>query len=546
MGEGGLITSVELTLFWMLVAIAIVAAATKYIRLPYTVALVVAGLVLALVPGTPTIELTPELIVAVFLPTLVFEAAYNLNYTHLRENLRPITILAIPGVLLTATVVAVVVHVGGGFDWPLAFLFGAIVSATDPISVVAIFRELGAPTRLRTILEGESLFNDGTAIVLFRLILGILLAGTFDPVASAVQFVVVVAGGLLLGLVLGYAFSYILGRVNDYLLETVLTIVLAYGTYFLAELAGVSGVIAIVAAGLLVGNYGQRVALSPSSKIAVGLSWELFGFLANSLIFLFVGLHLKVTHFGDSLGAAILAIGAVLLSRALVVGLTGGLVRSLGRDRPLPLRWQVVLTWGGLRGALSLALALSIPFSVGPPRETILAMTFSVILFSLLVEGLTMKPLLRRLGLVRDRGALAEYEATQAQLRMARAALNALEAQSRRGGVGPQAAGELRVEYQAREEALQGRLSQLNIAHTALGDQALVAQRRALLQVEKSVLRDLYAQGEIGEDTLRELTGALDLRLHELDDERTPDLGRPSGAMTPPDPLSGDPAPLPH
>jgi CPA1 family monovalent cation:H+ antiporter len=173
-------------------------------------------------------------------------------------------------------------------------------------------------------------------------------------------------------------------------------------------------------------------------------------------------------------------------------------------------------------------------------------MTFSVILFSLLVEGLTMKPLLRRLGLVRDRGALAEYEATQAQLRMARAALNALEAQSRRGGVGPQAAGELRVEYQAREEALQGRLSQLNIAHTALGDQALVAQRRALLQVEKSVLRDLYAQGEIGEDTLRELTGALDLRLHELDDERTPDLGRPSGAMTPPDPLSGDPAPLPH
>ncbi len=547
MDEGGLITSVELTLFWMLVAIAIVAVATKYIRLPYTVALVVAGLVLALVPGTPTIELTPALIVAVFLPTLIFEAAYNLNYTHLRENLRPITILAIPGVLLTATVVAAVLHFVGGFTWPLAFLFGAIVAATDPVSVVAIFRELGAPTRLRTILEGESLFNDGTAIVLFRLILGILLAGTFDPAASALQFVVVVGGGLLLGLVLGYAFSYLLSRIHDYLLETVLTIVLAYGTYFLAELAGVSGVIAVVAAGVLVGNYGQRVALSPSSKIAVGLSWELFGFLANSLIFLFVGLHLKFTHFGDSLGAAIMAVGAVLLSRTVVVGLTGVLVRSLHRDRPLPLRWQAVLIWGGLRGALSLALAHSIPVSVGPDRETILAMTFSVILFSLLVEGVTMKPLLRRLGLVRDTGALAEYEATQAQLRTVRAALNALEAQSRRGGVGPEAASELRAEYQAREVTLRERLSQLDIVHTTLRDRALVGQRRGLLQVEKSVLRDLHAQGEIGEDTLRELTGALDLRLRDLDDETEPERVPPHNeTRIPPEPPSGDPSLRPH
>jgi CPA1 family monovalent cation:H+ antiporter len=173
-------------------------------------------------------------------------------------------------------------------------------------------------------------------------------------------------------------------------------------------------------------------------------------------------------------------------------------------------------------------------------------MTFSVILFSLLVEGVTMKPLLRRLGLVRDGGALAEYEATQAQLRTARAALNALEAQSRRGGVGSEAAGELRAEYQAREAALQGRLSQLNIAHTTLRDQAQMAQRRALLQVEKSVLRDLYAQGEISEDTLRELTGALDLRLHELDDAQVPEREPPPRATTrPPEPPSGDPAPLP-
>jgi CPA1 family monovalent cation:H+ antiporter len=535
-----LITSVELTLFWMLVAVAVVAVVTKRIRLPYTVALVVAGLIIAVVPGTPTIELTPELIVAVFLPTLIFEAAYNLDFSHLRENLRAITILAIPGVLLTATIVAALVHFVGGFAWPVAFLFGAIVSATDPVSVVAVFKELGAPTRLRTILEGESLFNDGTSIVFFNLIVGIVLAGTLNIAASLTQFAVVVVGGLLLGLVLGYAFSYLLSHINDYLLETVLTIVLAYGTYFLAELVHVSGIIAIVAAGLLVGNYGQRVALSPSSKLAVGLSWELFGFIANSLIFLFVGLHLKSTRVEDPYVLVAVAIAAVLLSRGLVVGLVGAALRLLRLDRPLPLRWQAILAWGGLRGALSLALALSIPFSVGARREEILVMTFGVILFSLLVQGLTMKPLLQRLQLVRPAGALAEYERTQAELRTTRAALNTLQAASQRGQVGPDVVAELHSEYQAREESLRERLSHLNIEHAALRDQAVVTERRALLLVEKSVLRDLYTRGEISEDTLRELNGALDLRLHELDDG-LPDEAAPPA---PPD-RAATPAPTP-
>ena len=538
-----LITSVELTVFWMLVAVAVVAVVTKRIRLPYTVALVVAGLILALVPGTPSIELTPELIFAVFLPTLIFEAAYNLDFRHLRENLRPITILAIPGVLLTASVVAVLVHYGGGLDWPLAFLFGAIVSATDPVSVVAVFRELGAPTRLRTILEGESLFNDGTAIVVFRLILGIILAGQFNIATSLLEFAVVVTGGLVVGLVLGYAFSYLLGRINDYLLETVLTIVLAYGTYFLAELIHVSGIIAIVAAGLLVGNYGQRVALSPSSKIAVGLSWELLGFIANSLIFLFVGLQIKATKFENDLGVVAVAIAAVLLSRVLVVGLTGVVLRLLRRDRPLPVSWQAVLVWGGLRGAVSLALALSIPLSLEPERERILVMTFGVILFSLLVEGLTMKPLLQRLRLVRQSGALTEYEATQAQLRAARAAIHALEAGGHRGRVAPDVVAELRQEYQEREQALAEHLSHLNLEHGALREQAVTTERRALLQVEKSILRELFTQGAINEETLRELTAAVDLRLHELDSAGS-SVGergttRPDRAPGP-DPLPGD------
>ena len=514
-----LITGAEITIFWMLVAVAVVAIVTKRIRMPYTVALVVAGLTLALVPGTPSIMLTPELILAVFLPTLIFEAAYNLDFRHLRENLRPITILAIPGVLLTVSIVAVLMHFVGGFDWPVAFLFGAIVSATDPVSVVAVFKQLGAPTRLRTILEGESLFNDGTAIVVFRLILGIILAGQFNIATSLLEFAVVVAGGLILGLVLGYAFSYVLGRINDYLLETVLTIVLAYGAYFLAELIHVSGIIAVVAAGLLVGNYGQQVALSPSSKIAVGLSWELFGFIANSLIFLLVGLQIKATNFEDDLGIVVVAIAAVLLARLLVVGLTGAVLRLWRRDRPLPFSWQAVLIWGGLRGALSLALALSIPLSLGAERERILVMTFGVILFSLLVGGLTMKPLLQRLRLVRQSGALTEYESTRALLRATRAAIHALEAGGHRGRLAPDVVAELHEEYQAREQALADYLGHLDIAHSALREQAVTTERRALLQVEKSTLRELFTQGEINEETLHQLTAAVDLRLHELDSE---------------------------
>jgi CPA1 family monovalent cation:H+ antiporter len=512
-----LITSIELTLFWMLVAVVVVALITKRIRLPYTVALVIAGLLIAVVPGTPHIDLTPELIVAVFLPTLIFEAAYNLNYTHLRENLRPITILAIPGVLLTASIVALLLHVAAGFDWPIAFLFGAIVSATDPVSVVAVFKEVGAPTRLRTLLEGESLFNDGTSIVVFNLILGIILAKEFDLAASLAQFVIVVAGGLILGVVMGFAFSALLRQVDDYLIEIVLTIILAYGTYFLAEVLGVSGVIAIVAAGLMAGNYAQRVAFSPSSRIAVGLSWDFFGFVANSLIFLFVGLQIKDAHFENSIPLVGLAIAAVLLSRGLVVGLTSLVLRLLRIDRPLPWSWQTVLVWGGLRGALSLALALSIPSALGSPRESILVMTFGVILFTLLVQGLTIKPLLRRLHLLGQAGDLTEYESTQAQLRAIRAALNSLESRGRAGQIAPDIVTELRDEYQGRLETLRDHISHLNVQNTAFREHALVAERRTLLQVEKSTLRDLLTRGEISEDSARELTTGIDQQVYELD-----------------------------
>ena len=518
-----LVGSIELTVFWLLVIVAVVALLTKRIRVPYTVALVVAGLVLAVFPGTPKLRLTPELIVAVFLPVLVFEAAYNLNFRALRETVRPIVILAVPGVILTATLVALLIHFAGGFGWALAFLFGAIVAATDPISVVAIFRDVGAPVRLRAILEGESLFNDGTAIVVFSLILGVIGAGEFHALDSIERFLLVVVGGAAIGLLLGYGFSFLLSQVDDYLIETVLTLLLAYGSYFIAEQLGVSGIIAIACAALLVGNYAQRVALSPTSQIAVGLSWQFFGFIANSLIFLAVGLQVDATLLVRDWPLLLLAVASVLVARGVVVGVFGGLLRLLRVPDVAPASWLPVLVWGGLRGAVSLALALSVPAFIGstgtpfPERNTILVMTFGVILFSLLVQALTMRPLLTRLRLTATSGELGEYERLQALLRATREALHALEVEGTRGEITPDNYDELRADYEERRRLLLDRLRDLHVPDHTRREQALRAERRGLLQVERSTWRDMLAAGEIGDDTYQELIADVDRRRDQLD-----------------------------
>jgi monovalent cation:H+ antiporter, CPA1 family len=522
MDHGGIIGSSAITVFWMLVAVAAVAILTKRVRLPYTVALVIAGLIIAFVPGAPTVDLTPDLILAVFLPTLIFEAAYNLHFGHLRENLRTITALAIPGVLLTAGIVAVLMHVAIGLDWLVALLFGAIVAATDPVSVVATFKELGAPARLRTIIEGESLFNDGTALVLFRLLLGIAVASSFDSAASAGQFVLVIAGGLLLGVAGGYLVVQLMRRFDDYLVETTLTVILAYGSYFLAEELQVSGVIAVVAAALVVGNYGQRVSLSPTSRMAVGLSWEFFGFLANSLIFLFVGLQVRNARMLESILPISVAILAVLLARAVTVGLVGALMRGLRLDRPLPWRWQALLVWGGLRGSLSLAMALSLPYGLGGAgsrlRDELLVLTFGVILFTLLAQGLTLRPLLTRLGLVEFDRQRQQYERVQAGLRATRAALDTLDRQVKSGAVTPRIARDLRPEYERREAALLAELDACQISDDALREQELRAARRRLLIAERAALRRLFIEGGVDDDTYRDLGSDVDARIVALDD----------------------------
>lgn len=389
------------TLLELLLAVLAIAVITKRVRVPYTVALVLAGLVLGVVPQLSGIVLTPELILTIFLPVLLFEGAYNLPARRLRRNLAPIALLAVPGVLLGTAATGALVHWLLGLSWPVALLFGAIVSATDPVSVLALFRELGAPRRLSTIVEGESLFNDGTAFALFTILLAAITEGDFDPAGGLFEFVIEVVGALALGSAVGYGGSLLLRAVDDYLLEITATFVAAYGTFLLAERFHFSPVIAVVMAGLFFGSYGTATGMSERTTYAMSVTWDFAGFLANSLIFVLIGIALEPATLARAWWVVLIAFVASLAGRALSVYTLSPLLRG---PMAIPLSFRHVMWWGGLRGALSLALVLSLPLRIEggeqfPERGLLLAMTFGVVGTSLLLQGLTMAPLLRGLGL---------------------------------------------------------------------------------------------------------------------------------------------------
>ena len=277
---------------------------------------------------------------------------------------------------------------------------------------MALFRTLGAPKRLALLMESESLFNDGTAIVVFNLVLMAALTGAFHPFQGAVDFLRVAVGGLAVGFVSGWLIAQLIARIDDYLIETTLTTVLAFGAYLIAERLHFSGVLAVVAAGLINGNIGPQ-GMSPTTRIVLFNFWEYMAFLANSLVFLLIGLQVNIPMLRANWQPVLLAVLAVLVSRAVVAYGLGWIHNRL--TDPIPWRWLHVLNWGGLRGAIALALALSLPAALGPGRDLVRVMAFGVVLFTLLVQSMTMKPLLRRLGIAARDPIQIEYEMRHAR-----------------------------------------------------------------------------------------------------------------------------------
>lgn len=427
-------TSEEIRLIVLLLLVALgVALAARWARLPYTLGLVIIGLLIGFFHFLPNITLTPDLVLFIFLPALLFEGAWNLEQRELLRNWLPIFLLAGPGLGISVAVVGLILHFAVGLDWPVAFLLGAIISPTDPIAVLALLRKLGLSPRLRVLIEGESLFNDGAAAAVTQVLLAVV-AGSVASAASAnmvsitgsaggaaisqtgmsggaiageilLSLLRLVGGGVGLGLVGGYVVSRLVRHVDDHLIETTLTVVVAYGVYLLGEAAQVSGILAVITAGLVLGSYGRKTGMSQATQEAVDGFWEFAAYIANSLLFLLMGLEIGQYPPTGGIIPIIWAVLSVVIGRALMIylfiplynllakRLDGKKVAAYIAPGPIPRRWRLLLLGAGLRGALSLALALALPLPT-PNRALLIIIVFGVVLVTLLGQGLGLRFLL--------------------------------------------------------------------------------------------------------------------------------------------------------
>lgn len=385
------------TLGLVLFVAMLVAIGTRRINMPYSVGLVIAGFGLALTPIGFGLELTPVIVFQLLLPPLVFEAAIQIPWKNFRRELPMLLTLVTVGVGLAAILVAAGMHYLVGWGWLGAAFFGVLIAATDPVSVIATFKENKVEHRLHLLVESESLLNDGVAALFFALLVGVVAGAGLGPAEVGLNLLKIAGGGIVTGLVIAGFLLVIAGRTEDKLVEISLTVLAAYGSFLTAEHFHMSGVLATVAAGILVGNYGWLGSISDKGRGAVLSFWDYAAFLANSFVFILIGDGEASPSLLAAIPVAIIATLISLAGRAVAVyPVTIAFIRT---KLAIPFKYKHVLFWGGLRGALSLALALLIPESV-PEREAIISATFLVVAFSLFVQGITMPVFLRKLGLV--------------------------------------------------------------------------------------------------------------------------------------------------
>jgi CPA1 family monovalent cation:H+ antiporter len=379
---------------FLLLISGLVAMLTRRVGLPYTVGLVLAGMALYFFHIHLKWHLSKDLIFSMFLPPLVFEAALFINWRQFKKDLPVIVLLATVGVVFAAAVTAVGMHFALDWDWGSAIIFGVLIAATDPVSVIATFKEAGVQGRLRLLIEAESLLNDGTAAVAFVAVLTILAGAHQNPMSIAGTLVFTIAGGVIIGASVGFILMFLAGRTPDYLVEITFTMLAAYGSFLLAQRYHFSGVLATLTAGLVVGNYRSSESITNAGRQALGPFWEFAAFVANSLIFLLIGAQEAQQHFAGIWLPLLVAVVLVTLGRALAIYPLCALFAA--SRLKVQITHQHVLFWGGLRGALALALALALPEGMAN-RDAVITVTFAVVAFSVFAQGLTMKPLLRKL-----------------------------------------------------------------------------------------------------------------------------------------------------
>jgi CPA1 family monovalent cation:H+ antiporter len=515
----------------LLLVAAVVALLSRYLRIPYVTGLVLAGLAITeLLPKQ--IGLDDSLILNLFLPILLFEAAINTDIRRLRSTIEPIALLAGPGVVIAAGIIAALLKFGLGLTWLSAFLIGAILANTDTVSVIAVFNDIPVPSRLSTIVEGESLFNDGLTLVLFSLILNVNATGSFSVLDGLQQIFVVIAGSLLVGLALGYlstGSTGLLARLDDSLTSILLTVAVALGTFQIGQLLGLSGGVAVVIAGLVVGTIGLSNNLSASNKLTLLSFWEIASFIVNSFIFLLIGIEIDLITLWQTLPAVLLTIFACQIGRIVSVYSLLALIRWF--DRPIPLRWQHVLFFGNIKGSLSMALALSIPPSL-EARGQLISIVFGTVLLSLIGQGLSLPWLVKRLQLSSLSLPRQQTEQLQAQLMSAKAAQDELESLLKSGVLPKTLYEEMRSAYQIQvagaEKALREIYNRRQNESDANNDNAfsgfsqraqLDAIRRRLLLAEKGALNEAVRKQILSEEIVKDRMQKIDEQLLRLEDD---------------------------
>jgi Na+/H+ antiporter len=522
----------ELLLLVLMVAVGGLSVLAGTIRVPYPILLVLGGLVLGFLPGVPPAELPPDLVLVLFLPPLLYQTAFFSSPRDLRADARAITLLAVGLVLATMSAVAAAAHtVVGGLPWAAAFTLGAIVAPTDPLAATAIARRLGVPRRLVTVLEGESLVNDASALVAYRLAVAAVVAGSFSLWGAGLQFVGRGIGGVAIGLAVGWLIAEARRRIEDPVVEIVLSVVTGYAAYLPAELMGASGVLAAVTAGLYVGWRAPELA-SPSTRLLGFSFWEVLVYLLNAVLFVLVGLQLHPILTGVSGSSAAVLLGQAALVSAVVIAVrivwgfsVPYLVRALDRRpaqraRRVGARERLVASWSGMRGAVSLAAALALPLETStgqpfPQRNLIIFVTFGVILATLVLQGLSLPWLIRRLGLHRDDSEAQEE--LRGRLRATDAALTRLEELAVQEWTREDTVQRMRGLYQFRRRRLKARAGYL--ADDGVQDRSLAYQRlvRELLEAQRREIVRLRNQGQISNEVMHRIERDLDLEDSRLE-----------------------------
>ena len=522
----------ELLIAGLLVAVAGLSALARRLSVPYPIVLVVGGAAVGFVPGLPEVKLDPDVVLVVFLPPLLYGASIFANFNDLRANLRGLTLTTVGLVLATMCAVAVAAHaLVPGLPWAAAFVLGAIVSPTDPLAAATIMRRLDAPRRMVSGIEGEGLFNDATALVAYRVAVAAVVAGSFSLADAGLKFVLAAAGGVAIGMAVGWIVAEIRKRTTDAQVSVTISLLTGYAAFVPADVIGASGVLATVTAGIYMGIRGPRI-LPARTRLQGGFVWDILDFIVNAILFVLIGLQLRTVVDGLSGYSASTLVGYSLAVSGVVVGTrlvwlftVPYLIRAIDRRpaqraRRVGARWRLVMAWSGMRGAVSLAVALALPFTTDagsgfPQRDLIVFLTFAVIFFTLVVQGLSLPTLIRRLG-VSDGGADADEE-LRARLVATKAALEQIDALGAEEWTRDETVERMRALYEYRKRRFAARAGK--IEDDGYEDRSLAYQHmvQLVLGAQRDALLRMRSDGELSNEGMNRILRELDLEESRLE-----------------------------